>query len=449
MSGSQGRRVRRVSPIRQIANVLFIALVIGANYYVFFYDAELPRAPVPEKANETEPAHEVAPPAQPEEREQPTEPRTATPGTTVVKTFDGKLKAGDTVFRALQKEGLAQTRVAPVLAAMGNVFDFRKAQVGHRFRGSVAAGGKVLSFEYQTGPIDVYQVALEGDSYVAVKKNVPVDRRVAKLGCTIGSSLFASLTRCGEGPELARIITDLFAFDVDFFQEIRRGDIIRILVEKVYINGRFLKYDRVLAARYEGKFGAYSALLYQTKDGQAAYYTEAGRALTKEFLKTPLKYTRISSGFTHRRFHPTLHRWKKHLAIDYAAPTNTPVQAVASGTVKYVGMKGASGNLVVLEHAGGYTSYYAHLNKYGNIEVGDPVSQRTVIGYVGKTGRATGPHLHFALKHGKKWVNPLKVEYTEARPIVARDKARFDAAVKPLLNDLEAIRVLGLSERQG
>lgn len=450
LSGSSGRRPRRASPLRQLTNLLFIVAVVGANYYVFFHDDELPAASNVDNSTEPEQQPEVAPPAAPVETPQ-APPTQAEPeqGTTVVRSFEGRLKKGDTVFRALSGEGLENNEVAPVLAAMKDVFDFRKAQVGHRFSGNLDGNGRILSFEYQTGPIDIYQVALEGDSYHAVKKNIPVDTRMAKLGCTVGSSLFASLTRCGEGPELARMFTDLFAFDVDFFQEIRSGDVVRIIVEKVYINGRFLKYGKIHAARFEGKFGAYTALLYTDDAGNEAYFTDGGRALKKEFLKTPLKYTRISSGFTHRRFHPTLHRWKKHLAIDYAAPTNTPVQAVASGQVKYVGRKGASGNLVMIEHAGGYTSYYAHLNKFGAIEVGDRVSQRTVIGYVGKTGRATGPHLHFALKNGKKWVNPLKVKFTTANPIVPSEKTRFNAATGSLLQTLRTIKVLGLSERQG
>lgn len=446
LSGSQ-RRARRTSPMRQIANALFIALVIGANYFVFFHEEDVPPAAVIDDEAETQPEAEPPIPL----TEEPTEPHVPTldDGTTVVKNFEGRLRNGDTVFRALLNEGLENHRIAPVMTAMGEVYDFRKAQVGHRFKGAVNPAGRIVSFEYQTGPIDIYQVDLNGDEYVASKRNIPVDRRVAQVGCTIGSSLFASLTRCGEGPELARIFTDLFAFDVDFFQEIRRGDVVRIIVEKEYINGRFLKYGRIQAARYEGKFGTYTALSYTDEAEQPAYYTESGRALRREFLKTPLKYTRISSGYTHRRFHPTLHRWRRHLAIDYAAPINTPVQAVASGRVKYVGRKGASGNLVVIEHAGSYTSYYAHLNKFGRIEVGDQVDQRTVIGYVGKTGRATGPHLHYALKHGRSWVNPLKVKYTNADPIATSERSRFDAAVGPLLEALRNITILGLSERQG
>ncbi|HIA03902.1 MAG TPA: M23 family metallopeptidase [Myxococcales bacterium] len=444
-------RKRRISPLRQIANLLFVSLIIGVNYMVFFHDAEVPPAPITDRPTDSEfnPADSLQPTQVPENSVDPDQPSNSPEETTVARSFDGRLKRGDTVFAALAAEGIRETSIAPVLASMKDVFDFRKAQVGHRFRGKMNDNGQILTFEFQTSELDIYHTELVDNSYAAVKKNIPVDRRSVALGCTIGSSLYASLTRCGESPELGARLTELFAFDVDFFQEIRRGDVVRVLIEKVYVNGRFLNYGKVLAAQYDGKFGSHSAYLYRTKNGHQAYYTDSGRALRKEFLKTPLKYTRISSGYTHRRFHPTLHRWKKHLAIDYAAPTNTPVQAVASGTVKHVGLKGASGNLVVIEHPGGYTSYYAHLNKFGRIEPGDSVGQRTVIGYVGKTGRATGPHLHFALKSGRRWVNPLKVKYTTASPIHAGERGQFEGAILPYKQALKKARVLGLAERQG
>ena len=318
--------------MRQIANVLFISLVVGANYFVFFHDGEVPAPPVLQNPESDEAAPSEPVPRRPAEPATEPEPQSDS-GTTIVRAFEGKMKRGDTVFMALQNQGIENTRVAPVLAAMRDVFDFRKAQVGDNFKGKLDATGRVVQFEYELGPLDVYQVELKGDQYLATKKEIPVDVRLAKVGCTVGTSLFASLTRCGEGPELASKVTELFQFDVDFLQEIRSGDVIRLVVEKVYIDGRFMKYDKVLAARYEGKFGTHDTFLYTDKAGQDAYYTESGRAVKKEFLKTPLKYTRISSGYTHRRFHPTLHRWRKHLAIDYAAPMNTPVRRGRSAGV--------------------------------------------------------------------------------------------------------------------
>ena len=450
VSGTSGRRSRRPSTFRQISNLLFIALVIGVNYVVFFQAEEAPTVPVIERPDQTETEPTVEPaPINTDEAVPAPELDDEQGDTAVVRSFKGRLNKGDTIVNALIDQGLEYSQTMPVTTAMQKVFDFRKAQVGNRFEGTVDGTGQIQSFRYVTSPVDVYVVTLAEGEYVASKKNIPVDRRTLEFGCTVDSSLFASMTRCGEGPELAQKVTELFSFDVDFFQEIRRGDVLRVVVDKVYVNGRFLKYDRIKAARYEGKFGVYTALLYKDRQGVEAYYTEKGRALQKEFLKTPLKYTRISSGYTNRRYHPVLHKWKRHLAIDYAAPINTPVQAVATGTVKFVGKKGASGNLIVIKHSGNYSSYYAHLNKFGRVKVGDRVDQRTVIGYVGQTGRATGPHLHFALKHGKKWVNPLKVKYTTANPIKSDERPRFNREIRALLASLSGINVQDLGERRG
>ncbi|MBT9560061.1 MAG: M23 family metallopeptidase [Myxococcales bacterium] len=453
IGGRYGRRQRRASPLRTLVNLAFVACAVGVNYIVFFHDTTEPLVPSVDKAPPSSSAPETdstRPEAAPEARPAgATEPASPPDATTIVRGFEGKIQSGDTVSHAVEGHGIDPAKISPVLATMQSVFDFKKAKAGHRYSGEIDGKGRILRFTYSTGPMEEYTVRLENDEYVAAKKEVAVDIRTAEVGCAIGSSLFASLTRCGEGPDLAQRISDLFAFDVDFFQEIRPGDIVKIVVEKEFVDGRFSKYGRILAASYEGKFGAHTAFLYKNVQSREGYYAADGRALEKEFLKTPLKYTRISSGFTHHRFHPTLHTWKKHLAIDYAAPVNTPVQAVASGRVSFVGKQSASGNLVVIEHAGGHSSYYAHLNKFGDVKEGDAVTQRSVIGYVGQTGRATGPHLHFAIKKGEKWLNPLEITSLASNPLEDGEKTEFMTAVQPLIEQLSAMRVQGLAERQG
>ncbi len=460
LSGGYGRRARRSSPVKALANVLFLAAAVGINYFVFFRDdgatvltqgPELPSRPdaaVTPAPVRPATAPAAAPAAPASNTPAPSTPSSAPADTTVVRSFDGRLGPGDTVFRALESQGIDHSRVGPVLAAMQPVFDFRKARVGHRYSGELDGQGRIVRLKYVASATDEFLVELQGDEYVASKKQIPVDIQTAHVGCAIGTSLFASLTRCGETPDLAQKVSDLFAFDVDFFQEIRPGDVVKVIVEKEFIGGRFSKYGRILAASYEGSAGKYTAVLYKNTAGREAYYTAEGVALEKEFLKSPLKYTRISSGYTHPRFPPTLHQWRKHLAIDYAAPVNTPVQAVASGTIRFVGEQGPSGNLVIIDHAGGYQSYYAHLNKFGDYKVGDTVTQRSVVGFVGQTGRATGPHLHFALKKGDKFLNPLEVSEISASPLES-ERDEFTAAVKPLLDALTEMRVQALAERQG
>ncbi len=457
LNGAASRRQRQWSPLRPIANLVFLALIVGVNYFVFFHEPEPEAAPaVMDQPSESEsrPAKD-SDPKKPSEIAPEKKPDAPAPeATSVARRFEGTLSRGDTLFAALLSEGLDNSQIAPVLGAMREVFDFKKARAGNQYSGTLDASGRIARFEYHTSPLDVYEVQLANDDYQAKRVEVPIERKTVVLGCTIGSSLFGSVARCGEGPELAAQIADVFAFDLDFFHEIRQGDVVKVVVDKLFVNGRFLQYEALKAATYEGKFGTYSAFAFAkaSKDGDAlasAYYTQPGQSLEREFLKTPLKYTRISSGYTMNRFHPTLHKWKRHLAIDYAAPVNTPVQAVASGKITFVGNKGASGNLVVIEHDDGTSSYYAHLNKFGKVQEGDRVTQKTVIGFVGQTGRATGPHLHFALKHKGKWVNPLEVKSVTPAALTGADKARFQETIAPLVEQLKKVRVQSVTERQG
>jgi len=230
---------------------------------------------------------------------------------------------------------------------------------------------------------------------------------------------------------------------------VRNGDEIRLLLEKKSVEGRFLAYGNILGGEYRGKFKTYRFFWYENeKNNVAAYFTEKGDGVKKEFLKTPLKYTRISSGYSHNRFHPVLHKWKKHLGIDYAAPTGAPVWSVASGKVIHVGYKGANGNLVTVRHDNGFTSYYAHLSRYArNLKEGDTVEQKQIIGFVGATGRATGPHLHFGLKHKGKFVNPQKVKYTMGPSVPANCRVEFNAQSKERIEKLRAISVGRIDKR--
>ena len=250
-------------------------------------------------------------------------------------------------------------------------------------------------------------MSIENNEFVAVKRDIPVEMEVVELGCKVKSSLYATIKRCGEDAQLGTKLVDLLAWDLDFFEDVRNGDEIRLLLEKKSVEGRFLAYGNILGGEYRGKFKTYRFFWFEDeKNNVAAYFTESGAGVKKEFLKTPLKYTRISSGYSHNRFHPVLHKWKKHLGIDYAAPTGSPVWSVASGKVVHVGYKGANGNLVAVRHDNGFTSYYAHLSRYArNLKEGDTVEQKQIIGFVGSTGRSTGPHLHFGLKHKGKFVN--------------------------------------------
>lgn len=363
----------------------------------------------------------------------------------------GRLKRGQTVLQALTAEGVEASAMYSLIAEMEKVFDFRHARVGDRFSLRIDGLGRIARLEYETSPLDRYVVErLEDGTYNSLKMAVHVDSQVAEVGCELRSSLYASVKRCGEDGQLASRIVDVFAWDLDFFQDARDGDRFKLLVEKKYVDGAFLSYGRILAAEYVGSTGKHQVVWFEHDEAGdeaatpviAGYYKTDGTSVRKEFLKTPLKYTRVSSGYTHHQFHPVLHRYKKHLGVDYAAPEKSPVWAVAGGTVTFVGEKGANGNLVSIRHANGYTSYYAHLHAFADgLEVGDQIDQKEVLGYVGSTGRTKSPHLHFALKHRDRFVDPQKIKYTSDNPVPTEALPDFMQTVRKLSSRLEAIPV--------
>ena len=266
----------------------------------------------------------------------------------------------------------------------------------------------------------------------------------AAIGCAIKSSLYKSVRRCGERVGLAEIFIDLFAWDVDFFQDPRKGDELRVIVEKVHVAGKFLKYGRVLGAEYRGKFGTHQLLQYTDPDGNRGYFTPEGRAARKDFLKSPLKYTMVSAG-VQSNVRGNLH---KAGPVIYTAKQGTPVWAVAAGRVAFAGKAKSLGLTVTIRHEDGVTSTYGHLKTLGpGVRVGATVSQKTVIGEVGRTGSARQSQLMFSLRRNGALLNPLRMTTHEAAPVPAKHKRHFTNEVKKLLDKLEATPIIGINER--
>ncbi len=356
----------------------------------------------------------------------------------------GRLRRGQTVIKALEVEGIDNRTALPLIQAMRDVFDFRQARVGNKFEAWVDDEGQVRRFRYVSSPLDVYEVALQRDgSYEAKKVAVPTRVEVATIGCPIRSSLYASLRACGEGSQLVSMFIDLFAWDVDFFQDVRRGDELRVIVEKISVDGKFLKYGRILAAEYRGKFGAHQLVRYTDPEGRSGYYTPEGRAARKEFLKSPLKYTTASAG-THSLLRGSL---RKAGPLVYTAKAGTEVWSVADGRVVFAGESGSLGLTVTVQHDNGFTSTYGHLKRLARgIKVGRTVNQKTRLGYVGSTGNTTTPQLLFSLRRNGKLVNPLRVTATEADPIPEPYRAHFRGEAQKLLDRLEHAPMMGATD---
>ncbi len=365
----------------------------------------------------------------------------AFPGLGATRIINRRVERNQILFRALRDAGLDGVQVDRVLSALGAVFDVRKSRDGDQLR-LVLRDGEVDNLDYRQSAVDEWQVRREGDRLVATKRSVDVEKTVARVELEVGSSLYEAALAAGEDPSLALALADVFAWDIDFYLDVRRGDRVACLVEKFVSQGRLLRYGEVLAADYRGEtVGHRRVFHYQLPDGEGSYFQEDGTSTRKAFLKSPLKFAHVTSGFGNR-LHPVLQYVAAHQGVDYAAAVGTPVWAVADGVVTVAGDTGPGGNTLCLRHHNGLETCYLHLSSFGSgVRVGARVSQKQVIALSGNTGRTTGPHLHYALKRGGVFVNPLNQKFPRAEPVPSQLLADFLEKLRPMAAQLDAAPV--------
>jgi murein DD-endopeptidase MepM/ murein hydrolase activator NlpD len=328
------------------------------------------------------------------------------------------VKRGETMFDIFHKYGLDVQELLRLKEASAGIHRLRDISAGKPYKIELAPDNSVLSLTYQINDDVQLNVTRIDPEFRAEKIVIPYEKRERNLGGRIENNLYVALANDGESALLAYALSDIFSWDIDFTTDLRKGDTFRVVVEELWLNGRFKRYGNILAAEFVNDGNTYRAFRYEGPDGRAGYYDEEGKSLQRSFLKAPLSYRRISSGFTSHRMHPILKIRRPHLGVDYVAPRGTPVSALGDGTVLFAGYKGANGNLVILRHPKGFTTYYGHLAKIRKgIRRGARVAQGDVVGYVGATGRATGPHLDFRIKQASRFVNPLKIDIPRSEGI--------------------------------
>lgn len=359
------------------------------------------------------------------------------------RVVSGTVPEAGTLATLLRAESVPPGTIAQVAAALRPLFDPHQIRAGQSYTLRFDDEDRLSALEYRLTPVTLYRVergAKEAGPWRAVKETAPLDVKVVAVAGTVESSLYDAVKKSGEGTALVATLIDLFAWDINFYTDTQPGDRFRLLVEKQYLGERFYKYGRVLAAEYSGRAGTWRAfwhvgLASSASSGEGgAYFDEQGRAVAKSMLKTPLKYVRVSSRFDRHRFHPILHTERAHLGVDYAAPVGTPVWATTNGKVRFRGKRGGAGNCVIIAHPGGMESIYMHLSRFASgLHEGQSVRQKQVIGYVGQTGLATGPHLHFSVKMGGHYVDPLRLKPAREAPLPASERERFQAEVRERL----------------
>lgn len=297
----------------------------------------------------------------------------------------------------------------------------------------------LIGLEYEIDANDRLIVAMHEEGYDFRKEAIPYETETLTLEGNIKGSLFSAIQGLGESDALAVRLANVFAYDVDFVRDLREGDSFRLVVEKKYREGSFSGYGQLGAASFTNQGQTYYAYHFTDSKGNSGYYDQQGRPLRKAFLKCPLPFSRISSGYSLDRLHPILGYRRPHQGIDYAAPTGTPISTAADGVIADVGSNKSQGKYVRVKHSNGYETIYNHMSKYATIsKKGAKVKQGQVIGYVGMTGYATGPHLDYRMKLNGQFVNPLKIKSLPADPIANNEMPNFKALVAQYKSHIEA-----------
>ena len=340
-----------------------------------------------------------------------------------LRVLSGKI-ARDATLEKVLGENLDPTHIHYLVQTARPLYNLGQLSVGHPFDVTLGPDGLLAAFSYGIDELRTLRVRRNGDGLEAQVETRRYETRNELVSGTIRSSLFGAVAESGESDQLAFDLAAIFEWDVDFNTELRPGDGFKVAVEKMYLDGRFARYGRILSAELE-RGRVLRAVRFDGPRGPE-YYTPAGVPLRKTFLRSPLKFSRISSRFTRARLHPILKVVRPHFGVDFAAPTGTPVRAAADGVVVAAGWSGGYGKVVRLRHTRGLETLYGHLSRI-DVKRGQRVEQGERLGAVGMTGLATGPHLDYRTIRSGVFVNPLTIQPPPPEPVPAAARADFEA----------------------
>jgi len=339
-----------------------------------------------------------------------------------------RFQRGDTLAALLSRLGVA-AQPAERLTRMRALHALRP---GYHVTAEVDAEGQPLSLSFLTSRDTLVQIAPQGEGFSVSEERAALYTQVAMKSGVIRSSLFAASDAAGIPDSVAMQLADIFGGDVDFHRDLRKGDQFAVVYELHHLAGRPVRAGRVLAAEFTNQDRTYRAVQFGN-----SYYAPDGKNLRKAFLRSPLEFSRVSSGFG-MRMHPIARAWRAHKGIDYAAPSGTRVRAVGDAVVDFAGPRGGYGKVVILRHHGQYTTVYAHLSRIA-VKRGERVAQNDTIGFVGQTGWATGPHLHYEFRIGGEARNPFSIAMPAALPVPSQDLPAFRAHAVPLITRLDLL----------
>jgi murein DD-endopeptidase MepM/ murein hydrolase activator NlpD len=359
---------------------------------------------------------------------------------TVIYFREERVQSADNTAKLLDRLGADTGEAAEFSRSPQAVRAFRLLRPGMTVRAKIDDGGRLRSLAFLTGRDTIVSIDRLGGSFITFEDRVEAVREIEMRSGKITTSLFAATDAAGIPDNVATQVADIFAGEIDFHRDLRPGDRFAVVFETLNHGGRPIRSGRVLAAEFTSQKKTYRAVWFQDPWGIGGYYTPEGANLRKAFLRSPLEFSRVTSGFGMRR-HPVFQHWRAHQGVDYGAPVGTRVRATGDGVVVFAGLRSGYGNLAVLKHHGGYSTYYAHLRSFARgLRAGARVAQGEVIGYVGQTGWATGPHLHYEFHAHNQNRNPLTMVFPAATPIPAPELPGFRRMAEPLAARLDLLK---------
>ena len=351
--------------------------------------------------------------------------------------FKFLIEPGENLVSLLEGLRFDRRDAYAITEALADFVDFRKLRPGDVYTAYVDAAGRTRAFELVVegrGEVRVSE-GLHGD-WVSQWRDFEREIQVRRIEGALEATLEGAIRQAGASPMLAYSMAEALQWDLDFTRDLRLGDRFRVVFEQLFVDGEDRGPHRILALHYENRGDVYEAFRFGDDGG---FYDSEGRPMKKMFLRSPLRFSRVTSQFSRRRLHPVLKVYRPHYGVDYGAPTGTPVRATASGTVVAAAWKGGGGRTVMIRHPNDYQTAYLHLSRFAKgIRSGRRVQQGEVIGYVGSTGLSTGPHLDYRVKHRGRWINPLSIKSVPARPIPQQDLPEFIAWRDSLRRSLDS-----------
>ena len=359
------------------------------------------------------------------------------------------IKSGDNLARIFKQKKLSASTLHKIIHSSEQNKALTKIKPGQQIRFLQDSSNAFLALEYAIDRVKTLSIrTIDGDTFNTSIIEKPVKITHVTAAGSINNSLFYDAKQAGLSDRTIMQLANIFGWDIDFAQNLRQGDSFSLLYEAKYIDGKRIENGSILAAEFINRGETFQAVRFVDNKGHAEYFSPKGKSMRKTFLRNPIDFARVSSHFNLRRKHPVLNRIRAHKGVDYAASTGTPIKATGNGKITYRGIKGGYGRVVIIQHGQKYSSLYAHMSKYGRQKKGSYVKQGQVIGYVGKSGLATGPHLHYEFRINGVHRNPLTAKFPSAKPINKKTFAQFKQQTSPLLAELSQAKQTQLALNQ-